>query len=116
MGIKVLGRCDPGEKLHEELALEKEMRSETPHPRIYRLCQKPTLSDTDTLRALYDELLHVHAHTDDSIMRKLLRLYLQAAEAGHSSLSAVNTPALNEPTRMLITQWVESHMLYRRQD
>ncbi len=106
----------PGEKLHEELALEKEMRSETPHPRIYRLCQNPTLSDTDTLRALYNELLHVHAHTDDSIMRKLLRLYLQAAEAGHRSLSAVNTPALNESTRMLITQWVESHMLYRRQD
>lgn len=101
----------PGEKLHEELSLDVEARCETPHPRIYQLHQDASLPTTDTLRALYNELLHVNAHTDDTIMGKLLRLYLQAAEAGYSSLTAVNTPALNEPTRMLITQWVESRML-----
>ena len=39
----------PGEKLHEELAYNYELREKTPHPRVYSLQSPDELIDHDTL-------------------------------------------------------------------
>jgi FlaA1/EpsC-like NDP-sugar epimerase len=103
----------PGEKLHEELSLVEEQRCKTPHPRIYRLQRELVRSVPEVLHVLYNELLHINTQTDDEVMRKLLHLYLQAAEEGYNSLAALegHTPALKEPARVLIRQWVTSRTL-----
>ena len=101
----------PGEKLHEELSLPGETQCETPHPRIYRLQRNTAWPAIDSLRSLYSELLHVSARTDDAIMSKLLPLYLEAAEAGSSSVGELSPMALSEDERVLVAQWVEARVL-----
>ena len=92
----------PGEKLHEELSLGSELREPTPHQRISRLSRELRWPTHESLRMLYGELLHINNQGDDVAMRKLVPLYLLAAEAGHSTITALDSAGLTESSRALI--------------